>query len=126
MSGNDLDLRDSDNADFGPEFAIAETNSTSPTSPTPGFNISGDEIPPEFTQMGPNSLNCIIAYAILFVIAATGNFSVFFSVLQQLRRTKSSRIGVLILHLSISDLLVTLALISLFICLSVANLALKT
>lgn len=70
-------------------------------------------IPAEFTEMGPNSLNCIIAYSFLFVIATTGNFSVFFTVLKQLRRTKSSRIGLLILHLSIADLLVTFGVIPL-------------
>ena len=73
---------------------------------------SNNVIPPEYLEMSSDTRNCVIAYMILFVIAATGNFSVFFSVLQQLRRTKS-RISILILHLSIADLLVTFGVIPL-------------
>jgi gonadotropin-releasing hormone receptor len=80
-------------------------NSTTTTS-DPNY------IPPEYLQMSRETRTCVIAYSILFIIAATGNFSVFFSVLQQLRRTKS-RISILILHLSIADLLVTFGVIPL-------------
>ncbi|CAG7720296.1 unnamed protein product, partial [Allacma fusca] len=86
--------------DFGMEL-----NSTLNSSITNG-TLGRDGMPPFLTTMSETSRNCVIAYVILFLISATGNLSVFVSVFQQMRKTKS-RICVLILHLSIADLMVT-------------------
>jgi hypothetical protein len=73
----------------------------------------GDHLlPHEFTDMTARSRNEVVAYSILFIIAATGNLTVFFSVYRQLTKLKW-RITVLMLHLSIADLIVTFFLMPL-------------
>ncbi|XP_035704291.1 gonadotropin-releasing hormone receptor-like [Folsomia candida] len=76
---------------------------------------SSPPLPLEFTEMTARSRNEVVAYSILFVVAATGNLTVFFSVCHQLAKLKW-RITVLMLHLSIADLIVTFFLMPLEIC----------
>jgi len=73
------------------------------------------DLPSEFIHMTARSRNEVVAYSILFIIAATGNLTVFFSVYRQLTKLKW-RITVLMLHLSIADLIVTFFLMPLEIC----------
>jgi hypothetical protein len=47
----------------------------------------------------------VVSYGVLFVVSTTGNFTVFFLLLQR-RRGSRSRINTMLLHLAIADLLV--------------------
>lgn len=82
---------------------------------TQNLSLANTTLPLEFTEMTPRSRNVVVAYSILFIIAATGNLTVFFSVCHQLAKLKW-RITVLMLHLSIADLIVTFFLMPLEIC----------
>lgn len=64
------------------------------------------ELPEEFTTLSYRSRNCVVAYCIIFLIAAFANLTVFLSVCHQLDKLKW-RITILILHLAIADLIVT-------------------
>ncbi|CAN7940761.1 unnamed protein product, partial [Ixodes hexagonus] len=57
------------------------------------------------------SLVQVIVYSVLFVAAAAGNMSVFFSLLAE--RHRKSRIKLMILHLAVADLIVTFVMIPL-------------
>jgi gonadotropin-releasing hormone receptor len=82
---------------------------------TANMSMADPTLPPEFTEMTARSRNELVAYSILFVVAAAGNLTVFFSVCHQLAKLKW-RITVLMLHLSIADLIVTFFLMPLEIC----------
>jgi hypothetical protein len=82
----------------------AYNNVSIPSSPT--VPSQSAEIPLHFKEISELSRNCVVAYCILFIMAAAGNITVFLSIVKKLKHSKS-RISFLILHLSIADLLVT-------------------
>jgi len=81
------------------------------TSATTILSDNGTEVLPEdLRTMSESSRNCVIAYTILFIIASTGNLTVFASFCRQYKKHKN-RISLLILHLSVADLIVSFCLI---------------
>lgn len=83
------------------------TSSAMSSNDSLNLSVNGtNELPDKFTKLSELSRNCVVVYSIIFLIAATGNLTVFLSVCHQLDKLKW-RITVLILHLSIADLIVT-------------------
>ena len=100
-----------ENSHFPPDqqalWSAGPTTATSLEFDNVTTTVDPNYLPPYLSEMSTTSRNCVIAYVFLFLLSAKGNFSVFVSVLRQLRKSKS-RICLLILHLSIADLMVTL------------------
>ena len=73
---------------------------------TRDLNHSGhyDTLPREILFTG-DSLVSVVAYCVLFVIAAVGNLTVFITLFRNRRR--KSRVSMFIMHLSLADLIVT-------------------
>lgn len=71
---------------------------------------SNDSYPSDL-RFNENSLTVVIVYSVLFLIAAVGNSTVFFSLFRS--RHRKSRISLMIRHLAIADLVVTFIMIPL-------------
>ncbi|CAL8098895.1 unnamed protein product [Orchesella dallaii] len=70
-----------------------------------GNEVDYDELPDVFTKVAPAAYPCIIAYAIVFLVAAVGNMIEFLSVWRRLRK-RSTAMNRLLLHLCIADIVV--------------------
>ncbi|OXA59932.1 Gonadotropin-releasing hormone receptor [Folsomia candida] len=68
------------------------------------------EMPKEMREMSQSARTSVLIYSIIWIIASTGNLTVFASCYRQYKKHKS-RITLLILHLSVADLIVTFCLI---------------
>lgn len=66
---------------------------------------------PSHLRFNSDSLVVVIVYSILFVLAAVGNCSVFFSLIRS--RHRKSRMSLMMTHLTIADLIVTFLMIPL-------------
>ncbi|ODM94063.1 Gonadotropin-releasing hormone II receptor [Orchesella cincta] len=70
-----------------------------------GSDIDSNELPDVFTKVAPGAYPCIIAYAVVFLVAAVGNMIEFLSVWRRLRK-RSTAMNRLLLHLCIADIMV--------------------
>ncbi|XP_024084534.1 gonadotropin-releasing hormone receptor-like [Cimex lectularius] len=73
-------------------------------------NMTSLELPADL-RFNDNALLVVIAYSVLFVIAAIGNLTVFITLIRG--RHRKSRISLMITHLAIADLFVTFFMIPL-------------
>lgn len=75
------------------------------------FSIpSSNEMPRAMREMSESAKTSVLIYSIIWIIASTGNLTVFASCYRQYKKHKS-RITLLILHLSVADLIVSFCLI---------------
>lgn len=81
-----------------------------PTQNMAGQNMTAVPLPREMT-FNDDSIMSVIAYACLFVVAASGNLIVFITLFRS-RRIKS-RVNTFIMHLSIADLIVAFIMLPL-------------
>jgi hypothetical protein len=101
--------------EFLDPFSSGESRVSSSTLATilseKGNDDGSDQLlPSDLRTMSESSRNCVIAYSILFLIASTGNLTVFASFYRQYKKHRS-RISLLIVHLSVADLIVSFCLI---------------
>lgn len=92
----------STNSSTNSSFFLENGNDTNPSEDF--------EMPLYMREMSPSSRTCVLIYSIIWIIASTGNLTVFASCYRQYKKHKS-RITLLILHLSVADLIVTFCLI---------------
>ena len=76
-------------------------------------NTSGETEPPVPREMlfNDDSMVSIVAYAILFIVAAVGNLTVFITLFRH--RHRKSRVNMFIMNLCIADLIVTFVMLPL-------------
>lgn len=97
------------NGTLGPSFCLSNVTTVSNASVSESF-INATELPASL-GFDQNAMKDIIAYSVLFVIAAVGNLTVFFTLFRN--RHWKSRVNLMIMHLAAADLMVTFIMIPL-------------
>ncbi|KAL0270660.1 UNVERIFIED_CONTAM: hypothetical protein PYX00_007998 [Menopon gallinae] len=99
-------------------FMFADYGNTSLNSSLPDGNRTSNDTGVYVQQPGINMLIPIVAYCIMFVVAAAGNVTVLVTLLRVQRK---SRVNLLLLHLTIADLIVTFFMIPMEVMWRVTN-----
>ncbi|XP_063432013.1 adipokinetic hormone/corazonin-related peptide receptor variant I-like isoform X2 [Mytilus trossulus] len=89
------------------EILLNSSNSTS-TSFGNASKLESGDLPTDLTFNDEN-LMAVVAYSVLFVIAASGNLTVFITLFRN--RHLKSRVNLFILHLSLADLIVAFIMV---------------